>query len=129
MKNMTSILIKEQHVSARRKANGLRSSIFSGAIWISGDREAEYLFSGHATELLDVVRFNYTSNESAKIYGMVAANTENGRYIWVYLYSHHHIWKCHSIANAYGIIERLKQYNKSREVEGKLYTKLKIASS
>lgn len=118
--------IKEEFTTARRKANGLRSSIFSGAIWVSGDSEANYLVGGHATELLDKVCFNYSTGKSAIVYGIEAAQKDRGRYVWIYLYFHNHIWKCHDIPKAYKIIERLKDYDNARKLESKLLDKLTL---
>lgn len=115
--------IKEKHAVARRKANGLRLSAYSESLWINGDNEANYLLGGNATELLDSICLDYSTGERAKIYGIVAANREKGRYVWIYLYSHNRIWRCHSIPGAYKIIEKLKEYNEAYKLEKKLYDK------
>jgi len=34
--------VKEKHMFARRKTNGLRLSAYSGSLWINGEKEASY---------------------------------------------------------------------------------------
>jgi hypothetical protein len=97
-----------------RKTRGLWRSISSNkCLWISGEQEAKYLLSGHATELIQSTWLTcvYERDASSKIYGIVAADKSNGRYVWVYLYYRHHIWKCNTIRQALEIEDKIKKHN------------------
>jgi|GEM_PF-4526566 len=104
-----------------RKIRGLWRSISSNnCLWISGEAEAKYLINGHATELIQRswLPCIYERESFSKIYGVIAADNSNGRYVWVYLYYRNHIWKCHNIRKAFEIEDKIKKHN---EVEVKRY--------
>lgn len=107
--------------SLERKVIGSkRSSTFSNAFWVSGETEVNYLMGGYATELIDVVYLPrvYERDADAKIYGVVGKNQNRGRYLWIYLYHSHNLWRFHSLKDSYKLIEKLKQHY---ELEKKVY--------
>lgn len=107
-------------LSIERKVRGAWTSITSNnCMWISGEREAHYLLKGHATELIDKVWLpqHYQDKAYPEIYGVVAANQSDGRYVWIYLYYRHHLWKCNDIRKAYDIIEKIKEHDKLEKKE------------
>lgn len=114
----------ESHKIIRRKVTGMRQSLYSNSIWISGEREANYLMSGHATELLDTISLSFSDSEKARVYGVVAADRSKGRYVWIYLFCFHHLWHCHSISDAYKIVEKIKAYRELQMKENKLFNKM-----
>ena len=95
-------------------------------MWVSGAREAEYLLCGYASELIDKIWLPcvYETNAYSQIHGVVAADRSEGRYVWIYVFYRHHIWKCYNIRFAYELIEKIKEYNKLEEQKNKLQRKL-----
>jgi hypothetical protein len=59
----------------------------------------------------------------AYVYGVVAANQERGRYVWIYLYYRQHLWHCHSIGNAYELIKKLNEHEKLEKQRDKVKRK------
>lgn len=105
---------KELLKSLERKITGtLNSRLFNSAIRFSGKNEIEYLLKGHATELIESMPLPqyYDKGKRAFIYGVIAAEREYRRYVWIYFVYDNHFWKCRDIKHSFEIIERLKGYN------------------
>ncbi|MEZ4723009.1 MAG: hypothetical protein R2813_14130 [Flavobacteriales bacterium] len=100
--------------SFQRRLTGLWTSLTSrNCMWVSGDKEVNYLLGGHATELIEKIWLGHSYYEyrNAEIYGIVAADRHRGRYVWVYLYYGHHLWKCHDVKQAFDLANKIKAYN------------------
>ena len=97
-----------------------------GTIPVS-DEEAKYLMSGYSTELIESPWLLYNSDSRAKIYGVVAANKQFGRYAWIYLHYSCRLWKCHSLEYAYEILERLKHFLALQKEQEELEKKIRAS--
>ncbi len=107
-------------LSLERKERATWNAIKHRSMWV-GEKEAEYLMSGDATELIQSVFMPDNEYHShAKVYGVIAADTSRSRYLWVYLFYWNHLWRCGDLETAYKLIERIKQYNTLRKSIKKL---------
>jgi len=82
-------------------------------LYLYNQNEAEYLFSGHATELICSPFLGFDDNSQSrqcKIFGVVGANKENGRYCWIYLNYKDNVWKCYSLSDAFDLIQTVRKY-------------------
>lgn len=110
----------------RKVIGSWRSITSNNCLWVSNDREAEYLISGHATELIEKIWLPcvYDNETYLKIYGVVAADRSEGRYVWIYVHYRHHIWKAHSIRHAYEIENKIKHHNKLEQKKYRMQRRL-----
>ena len=97
-----------------RQVRGLWASITSGAMWVSGKSEAEYLIGGHTTDMIEKTWVpNWCERYAhAFVYGVIAADKSEWRYVWIYLFYRHHIWRCHNLKEAIKLIKRIEVHNK-----------------
>ena len=113
----------------RKLIGARRGSTFNNSFWISGTNEVKHLMGGHATELIEKCWVSFSDDDDendgkASIYGVVAANRERRRYVWIYLHYHHHLWRVHSIKDAYEIIEKIKVHNELKKNVDRLRNKI-----
>ena len=110
--------MNENIIAFENEINSSWTNIISkNSIVLSGSKEVEYLMGGRATELIEKVRVCYGSScfAVAEIYGILAADQTNGKYLWVYLVFKNHFWKCKSLRNAYEIIGEVEEHHKLEE--------------
>lgn len=122
-----------------RKLRSLRCR-FDNSLNVSPN-EANYLLSGHCTELIDMISVRdrkYTEEDDkklndsphdyyAKIYGVVAANQSKGRYCYIYLHFERFVIKCWCLEAAYSLIPTLKECCKLSDKISKLLDERKIS--
>ncbi|GAA4460346.1 hypothetical protein GCM10023093_02820 [Nemorincola caseinilytica] len=106
----------------KRIRNLLSYILATNNLYVGSEKEAKYLLDGHATELIQKIKLPliYDKNASLEIYGMIAANQSNGRYVWIYLYYWNKIWKCNNLESAFEFINKYREYYKLHE-EKELY--------
>jgi hypothetical protein len=109
-------------IALNRKITGAWKSLSYGSLWVQ-EKEVEYLMSGRSTELIERIKFY---SKPVDIYGAVAANRDNGRYVWIYVYFDHHLWKCHNLNAAFDLAKKISAFIDGEHELKKMKCKLEV---